>query len=217
MEDVQALRDARARSLTDLEPTPFRDRVGTVVGDTSLLPGALTVRTARTLDPTADIDAAAARGAGVQLCYEGLELTRSILREQSWDAETGGTEYYQDLLVAEVLVSQGFYQLAHTGVVTDAVAIVQQFGRTQTALDELGGRHDEDPLEVDVLELAVNGGADLVMDDLSDPVRARSADIARTLLEYPLPDPATGLAAAADRLDALATETPVVRTSAADD
>ncbi len=127
------------RSINPAEPPAFHDRVTGVLGGASLLPGALTVRTARRLDVTVDTETAAARGAGVQLCYEGLELTRSVLRDEPWTKP--GEDYHQDLLVAEVLVSQGFSQLAHTGVVTDAVAIVQRFGRTQTNLEQLGDRH----------------------------------------------------------------------------
>ncbi|ERH08415.1 MAG: hypothetical protein J07HX64_00156 [halophilic archaeon J07HX64] len=104
-----------------------------------------------------------------------------------------------------MLVSQGFNLLAETGVVTDAVAIVQRFGRTQTALDDLGHRHDEEPLEVDVLELAVNAGADLSMDGVSSAVRAHSGDVARELLEYPLPDP-DQIGVVDDQLDALAAD-----------
>jgi hypothetical protein len=211
MDDARAVRSARDEVLADLEPPAFHDRVTGVLGGASLLPGALTVRTARRLDVTVDTETAAARGSGVQLCYEGLELTRSVLRDEPWTKP--GEDYHQDLLVAEVLVSQGFSQLAHTGVVTDAVAIVQRFGRTQTNLEQLGDRHTENPLEVDVLELAVNAGVDLVVDVVPESVRARSHDIARRLLDNPLPDPGPGLAAVDDQLDRLVTETTVVGTN----
>lgn len=203
MDDARAVRSARDEVLADLEPPAFHERVTGVLGGTSLIPGALTVRTARRLDVTVDTETAAAHGAGVQLCYEGLELTRSVLRDEPWTEP--GEDYHQDLLVAEVLVSQGFSQLAHTGVVTDAVAIVQRFGRTQTNLEQLGDRHTEEPLEVGVLELAVNAGADLAMDGVSSSVRAHSGDIARELLGYPLPDP-DQLDAIDDQLDALAAD-----------
>ena len=203
MDDARSVRSARDEVLADLEPPAFHDRVTGVVGTTSLLPGALTVRTARRLDVTVDTETAAARGAGVQLCYEGLELTRSVLRTEPWTEPR--ENYHQDLLVAEVLVSQGFNLLAETDVVTDAVAIVQRFGRTQTNLEQLGDRQTEDPLEVDVLELAVNTGVDLAMNGVSSSVRAHSGDIARELLGYPLPDP-DQLDAADDQLDALAAD-----------
>ncbi|ERH08416.1 MAG: hypothetical protein J07HX64_00157 [halophilic archaeon J07HX64] len=205
MEEVGALTEALEGSLADLEPPPFRNRVTGAIGERPLLPGVLTIRVARRIDATADIQAAAARGAGVQMCYEGLELTRSVLRTEPWEDPDGMEAYHQDLLVAEVLVSQGFNLLAETGVVTDAVAIVQRFGRTQTALDDLGHRHDEEPLEVDVLELAVNAGADLSMDGVSSAVRAHSGDVARELLEYPLPDP-DQIGVVDDQLDALAAD-----------
>ena len=205
MEAVGALREALEGSLAELEPLLFRRRVTAAVGERPLLPGVLTIRVARRIDATTDVQAAATRGAGVQMCYEGLELTRSVLRTEPWEDPDGTETYHQKLLVAEVLVSQGFNLLAETGVVTDAVAIVRRFGRTQTNLDDLGHRHDEEPLEVDVLELAVNAGADLVMDGVSSSVCAHSGDIARELLEYPLPDP-DQLNAVDDQLDALAAD-----------
>jgi hypothetical protein len=203
MDEVGAIAETLERSLDDIEPAPFHSRVTAAAGERPLLPGVLTVRVAHRIDSTVDIQTAATRGAGVQLCYEGLELTRSVLRNRSWDGNDD--EYQQDLLVAEVLVSRGFSLLAETGVVTDAVAIVQRFGRTQTNLEKLGGRHDDDPLEVDVLELAVNAGADLAMDGLSPMVRSHSGDIARELLDYPLPGP-EAMGAVDDQLDALAAE-----------
>jgi hypothetical protein len=205
MEAVGALREALEGSLAELEPPLFRRRVTAAVGERPLLPGVLTIRVARRIDATTDVQAAATRGAGVQMCYEGLELTRSVLRTEPWEDPDGTETYHQKLLVAEVLVSQGFNLLAETGVVTDAVAIVRRFGRTQTNLDDLGHRHDEEPLEVDVLELAVHAGADLVMDGVSSSVCAHSGDIARELLEYPLPDP-DQLNAVDDQLDALAAD-----------
>ena len=210
MEELRALTEALNGSLDDLEPPPFYDRVTTVVGDTPSSPGVLTVKTARAIDADADIQVAATRGAGVQLCYEGLELTRSILRNQPWEDGDSREDYYQDLVVAEVLVSRGFYNLAETGVVTDAVDIVKRFGRTQTTIDQLGGRHAENPLEVDVLALAVNAGVDQVMDGVLPSIRARSDAIARELLDYPLPAPEE-LAAVDDQLAALATEARVAR------
>lgn len=209
MDEVGVITETLERSLADIEPAPFQSRVAEAAGERPLLPGVLAVRVARTLDPGVDIEAAATRGAGVQLCYEGLELTRSVLRNRPWADDD--EEYQQDLLVAEVLVSRGFSLLATTGVVRDAIAIVQRFGRTQTNLEALGGRHDDDPLEVDVLELAVNAGADLVLDGLSPSVRSHSGDIARDLLAYPLPGPeATGTVD--DRLDALAAEAGIAGT-----
>jgi len=204
MDEVGAITEALERSLEEVEPAPFHSRVTAAVGERPLLPGVLTVRVARTIDPTVDIQTAAARGAGVQLCYEGLELTRSVLRNRAWE-DGEDTAYQQDLLVAEVLVSRGFYLLAQTGVVADAVAIVQRFGRTQTTLDELGHRHPEEPLEVDVLELAVNTGVDLVTDGAPPSIRTHSGKIARKLVDYPLPKP-DAVGAVDGHLDALATD-----------
>ena len=209
MDEAGALTDALERSLADIEPAPFHSRALGAVGERPLLPGVLTVRVAHAVDQTVDISSAATRGAGVQLCYEGLELTRSVLRNRSW--ENSGEGYQQDLLVAEVLVSRGLSLLAETGVVTDAVAIIQRFGRTQTDLESPGDRHEEDPLEIDVLELAVNAGADLAMDSLPASVRAHGGDIARELLDYPLPDPDV-MGAVDDQLDALAADARVAST-----
>ena len=203
MEDTRALSDALDRSLDALEPPPFRDRAREVVGRTPATPGVLTVRTARTVDPAVDIETAARRGAGVQLCYEGLDLTRSLLDDRPW--EDGDRDYHRDLLVAEVLVSRGFNTLSQAGTVTDVVAIVQRFGRIQTELDRVGGRDRERPLDRDILELGVNTGADLALDGVPDPVRAHSSEIATRLLDYPLPEPER-IAAVDGLLDTLASE-----------
>jgi len=203
MDEVGAITDALEQALEDIEPAPFHSRVAAAVGERPLLPGVLAVRVARTIDPTADIQTAATRGAGVQLCYEGLELTRSVLRNRAW--EDREDTHRENLLVAEVLVSRGFNLLARTGVVTDAVAIVQRFGRTQTDLDELGCRHAAEPLEVDVLELAVNTGVDLVTDGPPPSVRTHSSEIARELVDYPLPEP-DAVRTLEDHLDALAAD-----------
>lgn len=213
MEEVGALRQALYGSLDGLEPPAFHDRVVAIVGDTSLLPGALAIRTATSIDAGADIAAAAQPAAGVQLSYEGLEMTRAILRAERWEDRAEREAYYRDLLVAEVLVSRGLYHLAATGVASDAVEIVRKFGRTQSSSDQLGGRHAEEPLEVDILELAVAAGADAVMDGVPASVGVRGNDIARELLDYPLPDPATGLAAVDDQLAMLANETQVAGTN----
>lgn len=203
MDDTRALGDALDRSLDDLEPPPFRDRARDIVGRTPTTPGVLAVRTARTVDPGVDIETAARRGAGVQLCYEGLDLTRSLLDDRPW--EDGDRDYHRDLLVAEVLVSRGIHTLSQAGTATDVVGIVQRFGRIQTELDRVGGRDREDPLERDILELGVNTGADLALDGVPDPVRSHSTEIATRLLDYPLPEPER-IAAVEDRLDTLASE-----------
>lgn len=205
MDEVGALRQVLHGSLDDLEPPALRDRALAVVDDASLLPGALAIRTATALDASVEPTAVAQPAAGVQLSYEGLETTRDILRTNRW-ADEPAQAYHHDLLVAEVLVSRGLSHLATTGVAPDAIDIVRRFGRTQTAADESGQRHAEDPLEIDILELAVAAGADSVMDGVTPAVRRCGADIARELLEYPFPDPVR-LCAVDDRLRMLATET----------
>jgi hypothetical protein len=202
MEAVSALDEVIGRSVDKLEPASFRDRLLGVASGTSRTPGVLAIQTARALDPAADIETSATRGAGVQLSYTGLELTRSILREQRW--EEGDTDdYYYDLLAAEILVSRGLYYLSGTGVRRQAVEIVQKFGRTQTETAELGTRHAGEPLEMDVIRLAVDAGADLVMQTTPPSLATYREELADDLREYPLPEPDDALAGVDERLTTL--------------
>jgi hypothetical protein len=202
MEAVSALDEVIGRSVDELEPVSFRDRLVGVASGTSRTPGVLAIKTARALDPAVGLEASATRGAGVQLSYTGLELTRSILREQRWE-DSDTDSYYYDLLAAEILVSRGLYYLSGTGVRRQAVEIVQKFGRTQTETEELGTRHADEPLEMDVIRLAVDAGADLVMQTTPPSLATYREELADNLQNYPLPEPDEALAGVDERLTTL--------------
>lgn len=197
MTESTAVREALTSTLADIEPPAFHERLTAVLADEPVTPGVLTVRTARVLDPDIETEVGAMRGAGVQLSYEGLRLTRAIIRERSTpesisvdgirNGDSPENQYYLDLLAAEVLVSRGFYHLATTGVAGQAVEIVRRFGRNQTHELE-SGIHPEASLEVDVIKLAVNAGMDLA--GVESPALATVGDALATELEAePLPSP----------------------------
>jgi hypothetical protein len=202
MDAVSSLRGVIDGAVDDVEPSSFRDHIREVTDDISLTPGVLTITTARTLDPSLDPETSAQRGAGVQLSYTGLELTRSVLREQRWDGER--ESYYYDLLAAEILVSRGLYYLSKTGVRHEAVGIVRKFGRTQADQAALGTRHADDPLEGDVLRLAVNAGADLATQATPPAIATYRDELVADLQTYPLPGPDEALAGVEERLTTLA-------------
>jgi hypothetical protein len=202
MEAVSSLDEVICRSVDEVEPGSFRERLLGVASGTSRTPGVLAIKTAKALEPSVDLESSAARGAGVQLSYTGLELTRSILRRRRWE-DSDTEEYYHDLLAAEILVSRGLYYLSGTGVRQQAVEIVQKFGRTQTEGGELGTRHADEPLEVDVIRLAVDAGADLVMQTTPPSLATYREELARELRGYPLPAPDEALVGVDERLATL--------------
>ena len=207
MTEEGAVSDALWDSLADIGPPTFRSHLEGVLEDQSLTPGVLTVKTARALDGSTDLEASAMRGAGVQLSYEGLRLTRAVVDERGaldTAVEEAQEEYYLDLLAAEVLVSRGFYHLATTGVSDQAVEIVRRFGRNQT--HELDGQSPtEASLEEDVIKLAVNAGADMSTTPVSSAVTSFGERLATELEREPLPDPDDALAGIEGRITTAAT------------
>lgn len=210
--ESNVVRESLSDSLADIEPTALRDRLDAILAHQPLTPGVLTLRTARALDSTVTTAAGARRGAGVQMSYEGLRLTRSIIRDRaaSDDGDSAAisdelrngavpavrtdgdgdekTSYYLDLLAAEVLVSRGFYHLSTTGVASQAVEIVRRFGRNQTTELETGDARDPS-LEVDVIKLAVDAGADLANVPATPALSQFRDGLAAELEAEPLPDP----------------------------
>lgn len=63
-----------------------------------------------------------------------------------------------DILIADILVSRGFYLLARTEAAGAAVAVVRAFGSDQTVRRQTGDETLDANLEEDVLELAVVAG-----------------------------------------------------------
>ncbi|ELZ26853.1 hypothetical protein C475_07961 [Halosimplex carlsbadense 2-9-1] len=93
MEEAAAVRGAALEAVGDVEPDRLRERIRERLEDGSMAPGVLTVLSARAVAGGAtdarstDTDAVADRGAGVQLIYEGLRLTRSLSRDPPWERE----------------------------------------------------------------------------------------------------------------------------------
>ncbi len=165
MDEAVRTRQAAYDAVADIEPTTLRQLLGDRLDDASMAPGALTLSSARSIDGSATAESAAERGAGVQLIYEGLRLTRTLAQEQPWATRepSDHTEPNLEILAADVLVSRGFYLLARTEASDKAVETVRAFGRDQTLR-----RSAEDPdaaaaldrsLERNIFELAVIAGA----------------------------------------------------------
>ncbi len=202
MTGATVVRETLEQSLADIEPPAFQSRLRTLLTDISLTPAVLTVRTAQALEPSIDEEACVLRGVGVQLTYEGLRLTRSILRDQRWD---GGREsYYLDLLAAAVLVSRGYYYLADTGVSREAVEAARRFGRYQTYAQNGDLTEGEYSLERDFVTLAVNTGADLALQTVPPSVTAYGENLARDIGSEPLAGHETALDGVEERITTLA-------------
>ncbi|WP_324755971.1 DUF7114 family protein [Haloarcula sp. GH36] len=159
MEEVAAVRRAAVAAVDDIEPGQLRDRITSRLDDAAFAPGVLTLASAdaardRTAEPG---DGLTDRAAGVQLIYEGLSLTRTLAHDDPWehgDRDAGDL----DILIADILVSRGFYLLARTEAADDAVQVVRSFGSDQTVLRSTGDEGLDANLETDVLELAAVAG-----------------------------------------------------------
>lgn len=160
MEEAARARGTAREAVSDIVPERLRGVIDDRLAAGSMIPGVLTVLSARLVDPRADPAEVDHRAAGVQLIYEGLRLTRSLVHENPWEAAglASDTQADVDVLAADVLVARGFRLLARTEAADLAVTTVRAFGREQT--DVLAGR--ESPtrtLETNVFELAVVAGA----------------------------------------------------------
>lgn len=183
MEEAAAVRRVAIASVDDVEPVRLREDLRTVIDDGSMVPGVLTVLTARAGGKDADADAddipegVAERAAGVQLIYDGLRLTRHLAHEEPWrdgDREAADME----VLAADVLVARGFYLLARTEAAGDAVEVVRSFGRDQTDRRTEDAPELDANLEADVLELAVVAGAATADVEARSELHALAADLA---------------------------------------
>jgi len=200
MTEAPQVRQALRESIRDIEPDGFRSRLRSALSDRPVTPGVLTVRTALAIDGTVNVEAAAYRGAGVQLSYEGLALTRSIVDEDPWvngDPEDGDV----DVLAAGELVAKGFYHLAHTGVRDRAVEIVRRFGRNHSGAD----RPRESSLEFDVIGLAIETGADLAGPTVPPGLLEYADDLAADLESDPLPEHEEALAGVDEEIERIVT------------
>jgi len=208
MEEVAAVRRAALASVNDIEPERLRDRITGRLEDASLAPGVLTLLTAAAARESGDVlDGDSDRAAGVQLIYEGLSLTRRLAHDEPWE---GGDRDAADLdiLIADILVSRGFYLLARTAAAEEAVEVVRSFGHDQTELRTTGDRSLDATLEADIFELAVVAGttagdrqptpglrsfaASLTAEGLPDSDDLLAGDVAETLADHTDPDHPAG-------------------------
>ncbi|WP_276273664.1 DUF7114 family protein [Haloarcula litorea] len=169
MEEVAAVRRAALAAVDDIEPDRLRERIAARLDDASMAPGVLTLVSAAAAGdpPTTPADGDTERAAGVQLIYEGLRLTRQLAHDDPWT--TGDRDAADlDILIADILVSRGFYLLARTEAAEPAVRVVRNFGRDQTAA---WPADDEGELEGDICELAVVAGVTAAGVAPTDPLR----------------------------------------------
>ncbi|SFS11537.1 hypothetical protein SAMN05216559_3890 [Halomicrobium zhouii] len=175
MEEAAAVRRAALAAVEDVEPDRLHARIEDRLDTASVTPGVLTLASARAVREES-VERLSERAAGVQLIYEGLGLTRTLAHEDPWadadvrPAENGHDESASpasqtqrdeadlDILIADILVSRGFYLLARTEAAEAAVAVVRAFGTDQTVRRVTGDDSPDTDLEADVLELAVVAG-----------------------------------------------------------
>ncbi|RQG98318.1 DUF7114 family protein [Natrarchaeobius oligotrophus] len=187
MDEADNCRRAATEAVADVEPPRLHDLVESVLDDASMIPAVFTIESTARASPDAvgplerraggvdldrsivDDDAVFTHAAGVQLIYEGLNLTRMLAHREPWtdDDDAAGETADLEILAADILVARGFYLLARTDAAQKAVQTVQAFGRDQTRREST--RSDAAPatdlaaldanLERDVLELAVLAGA----------------------------------------------------------
>ncbi|WP_324664840.1 DUF7114 family protein [Haloarcula sediminis] len=177
MEEVAAVRQAALAGVDDIEPERLRDRLSARLEDASFAPGVLTLVAEAAACGHAVDDSDADRGAGVQLIYEGLALTRRLARDDPWT--TGDRDAADlDILIADILVSRGFYLLARTEAAGAAVDVVREFGKDQTELRTTGSDDRDGSLEGDICELAVVAGLTAGGSEPTPELRAVGPDLA---------------------------------------
>ena len=161
MEEAAAVRRAALAAVDDVEPARLRDRIENRFDEASVAPGVLTLVSARAVHDDS-LDGVTDRAAGVQLIYEGLELTRTLTRTDPWatsnDEPAAREDADLDILIADILVARGFYLLARTEAAEAAVGVVRAFGADQTVRRGTDDPTADSTLEADVLELAVVAG-----------------------------------------------------------
>ncbi|MFC7047022.1 hypothetical protein ACFQH6_17920 [Halobacteriaceae archaeon GCM10025711] len=158
MEEAARARSAAREAIEDITPAPLRTVIDDRLARDSMIPGVLTLLSAQVVDGTADPGEVERRAAGVQLIYEGLRLTRTLVTGAAWLGDAGSTPEDVDVLAADVLVARGFRLLARTEASAKAVDTVQAFGREQTDR-HVRGTTAVRSLEANVFELAVIAGA----------------------------------------------------------
>lgn len=161
MDDAVRARAAARNAVADIAPVSLRDLLDARLKDATMTPGVLTRKAARAAGHDVDPATVDRLAAGVQLIYDGLNLTRALARFPPWPDNVDSLEEDLDVLAADVLVARGFALLAETPAAPKAVETVRNFGKDET--DRANGRtdrnQDDHSLEVDVFELAIIAGA----------------------------------------------------------
>jgi len=188
MEEAEQVSAAAREAVADVEPDGLRAVIDDHVASSSMLPGVLTILSARVVDGAVDDHATARRAAGVQLIYDGLRVTRSLVAAEPWaDADAADPSDDLDILAADVLVARGFRLLARTEAAEQAVETVRAFGREQT--DQQADRTPTDRgLEANVFELAAIAGGSTSGSEAPVPLRQYLVGLADNHGEPPLPD-----------------------------
>lgn len=182
MEDAAVARRSARNAVGEIVPEPLQETLDERLATASMVPGALTLWSARAFDERIDSATLGELAAGVQLIYEGLALTRQLAHEEPWATETGN-DIDADLQVvaADVLVSRGFSLLARTAAADRAVETVRAFGRDQTAAEEMTETTEIDRnLEADVFELAVVAGVAAVGSTATPELLEYADELARS-------------------------------------
>lgn len=182
MEDAAVARRSARDALGEIAPEPLRETLDERLATASMVPGALTLASARAFDEGIDVTTLGELAAGVQLIYEGLSLTRQLAHDEPWATDTAA-DIEADLAVvaADVLVSRGFSLLARTPAAERAVETVRTFGRDQTTREtaEDAAAIDRN-LEADVFELATVAGVAAADADASEELLAFVTTLARS-------------------------------------
>lgn len=189
---MDAARDVRRSALdvlAEIEPRDLAAELQDVIAHASMVPGVVTVLTAEAMGGPGAASRARERAIGVQLSYEGLRLTRQLIRDDERYAVDDPTDSYLALVAGEVMVARGFSELAETAVAGEAIEIVQRFSRNQTVDYDasVAGARDGRSLEHDVVALAVGAGATAVLDAVPPDVSAHAERLATELDREPLP------------------------------
>lgn len=192
MDEARQARAAAREAITDISPSRLRGVLDEHLATTSMIPGVLTVLSARVVLGEGNEETVLRRAAGVQLIYDGLKLTRRMVYEEPWAGGNGTLEDDLDVLAADVLVSQGFQLLSHTEAADKAVETVREFGHEQTDIRSRDGSSVRS-LEANVFELAAIAGATAGGKDAPIGLRQYVMGLARNAGDPPLPAATEGL------------------------
>jgi hypothetical protein len=177
MEEAAAVRRAALAAVDDVDPARLHDRIEDRLEAASMTPGVCTLVSARAAGCDGQLDGITDRAAGVQLIYEGLGLTRTLAHDDPWtNGDRGAADL--DILIADILVSRGFYLLARTEAADAAVDVVRAFGTDQTVRRETDDPTLDRNLEADVLELGVVAGVTAAGRRPSPRLREYASDLA---------------------------------------